>query len=80
MRELNGNEKYYYLNSSLPTNAQKVGYINAGDVMLYGNSCLVIFYESFATSYSYTKIGHINNSEELKVSLGSGDIEVVWHL
>ena len=39
--------------------------INVGDVMLYGNNCLVVFYKSFDTSYSYTKIGHINNLPDL---------------
>ncbi len=65
MNELNGNEKYVYLNNALPTNSYNPKYINAGDVMLYGNNCLVIFYKSFDTSYSYTKIGHIDNLPNL---------------
>ena len=65
MNELNGNEKYFYLDSSLPTNSSNPKHINSGDVMLYGNNCLVIFYKSFDTSYSYTKIGHIDNLDNL---------------
>ncbi len=65
MNELNGNEKYVYLDTSLPTNSQNIEQINKGDVMLYGNNCLVIFYQSFKTSYSYTKIGHIDNLPNL---------------
>ena len=65
MSELNGNEKYVYLDKSLPTNPSNPKQINAGDVMLYGNNCLVIFYKSFETSYSYTKIGHIDNLPDL---------------
>ena len=65
MNELNGNEKYIYLDNTLPTNSYNPNRINAGDVMLYGNNCLVIFYKSFDTSYSYTKIGHIDNLEDL---------------
>ena len=65
MSELNGNEKYIYLDTSLPTNASNPKRINAGDVMLYGDNCLVIFYASFNTSYSYTKIGHIENLPNL---------------
>ncbi len=65
MKELNGNEKYAYLDSKLPTNVFNPKRINAGDVMLYGDDCLVIFYKSFDTSYSYTKMGHIDNLPNL---------------
>lgn len=65
MSELNGNEKYVYMNDLFLTSSIKPKHINAGDVMLYGNNCLVIFYKSFDTSYSYTKIGHINNLPNL---------------
>lgn len=64
MNELNGNEKYAYLNNNLPANPNNYK-INAGDVMLYGDDCLVIFYKSFDTTYNYTKIGHINNLPNL---------------
>ena len=72
MSELNGNEKYIYLDFSLPTNPYNPEHINRGDIMLYGNNCLVIFYKSFDTPYSYTKIGHIDNLSEL----GNGNITV----
>ena len=72
MNELNGNEKYIYLDTKLPTNSSNPKRINAGDVMLYGDNCLVIFYKSFDTSYSYTKIGHIDNL----TNLGNGSISV----
>lgn len=72
MQELNGNEKYVYLDKSLPTSSSNPRRINAGDVMLYGNNCLVIFYKSFDTSYSYTKIGHIDDLG----NLGNGSISV----
>ena len=65
MNELNGNEKYIYLDTTLPTNTTNYKTINAGDIMLYGNNCLVIFYKTFDTNYSYTKIGHIDNLEDL---------------
>ena len=65
MEELNGNEKYIYLDTNLPTDSYNPKTINKGDVMLYGNNCLVIFYKSFNTPYSYTKIGHIDNLDDL---------------
>ena len=76
MDELNENEKYCYLDTSLPTNSAKVGKINKGDIMLYTSNCLVLFYDSFETSYSYTKIGYIEDVEGLKEALGSGNVQI----
>lgn len=76
MKELNGNEKYYYFDEHLPRNASLVNKINVGDIMLFGDNCLVIFYQSFATSYSYTKLGKIDNPDSLAEVLGSGNIKV----
>ncbi len=76
MNELNGNEKYHYLNSSLPTAAYQTGTIHAGDLMLYGNNCVVLFYETFNTSYSYTRLGAIDNPSGLASALGSGNASV----
>ena len=76
MKELNGNEKYHYLDKSLPSAPAKVGNITQGDVMLYEDNCIVIFYKSFSTSYSYTKIGHINDTADLEQALGEGSVNV----
>ena len=72
MNELNGNEKYAYMDNSLFTNSYDPKHIEKGDVMLYGDNCLVIFYKSFDTNYHYTKIGHIDNLN----NLGNGSITV----
>jgi hypothetical protein len=76
MNELNGNEKYHYLSASLPTAAYQPGTIHAGDLMLYGNNCVVLFYETFNTSYSYTRLGAIDDPSGLASALGSGDVSV----
>ena len=47
MQELNGNEKYVYMNYELSSNSSHIKTIKAGDIMLYGNNCLVIFYKTF---------------------------------
>ena len=65
MEELNGNEKYIYLASSFPVNATKPKHIEKGDIMLFDSSCIVIFYKSFNTDYEYTRIGHIDNLDNL---------------
>ena len=76
MDELNGNEKYYYMDSSLPTDSKRVEKIKTGDIMLYGSDCLVIFYDSFSTPYSYTRIGKIDNPDSLKSVVGKNSIEI----
>lgn len=77
MSELNGNEKYYYLDESLPTASQYYSTINAGDLMLYGNSCIVLFYGQ-AGGYSYTRLGKLKGTEGLASAVGSGSINVTF--
>lgn len=76
MSDLNGNEKYKYLSYDLPTKEKKVRKIKAGDIMLYGDDCLVVFYKSFKTSYKYTKVGKITNTKGLKKAAGKGKVTV----
>lgn len=80
MGELNGNEKYYYLPQNLPTNSQNVYKINTGDLMLYGNNCLVLFYESLSTNYSYTKLGEVKNVVGLANALGRGTATISFSI
>ncbi|MDX2305301.1 MAG: cyclophilin-like fold protein [Microscillaceae bacterium] len=80
MTELNGNEKYYDLPNILPTNSSNPATIKNGDLMLYGSKTLVLFYKSFSTSYSYTKLGTIDDKTGLASALGSGDITVSLEL
>lgn len=80
MSDLNKNEKFYNFAAKLPTNASIGGNIQAGDLMLYGNNCLVLFYENFSTSYSYTKIGKIENVSALAAALGTGNVEIKYEL
>ena len=76
MDELNGNEKFYYFSESFPTQTERVSSIHAGDLKLYGSSCLVLFYESFFTSYSYTSLGYVENPGDLAEVLGTGSVHV----
>ena len=78
MTELNGNEKYFDLPNALPANASNPGTIQNGDLMLYGSNTLVLFYKIFSTSYSYTKIGRIENPSGLATALGSGNATVTF--
>ena len=76
MNELNGNEKYFDLSNDLPVNASNPGTIQTGDLMIYGSDTLVLFYKTFSTSYSYTRLGRIDNPEGLAAALGSGSVTV----
>lgn len=80
MNDLNANEKYHYLDSSLVTNSSNPRRINAGDIKLYGNNCLVVFYDSFNTSYSYTDLGEVDNVEGFISELGRGDVTMTFEL
>ncbi len=80
MSELNGNEKYYYMPDSLSMRSETPGQIQAGDLMLFGSDCLVLFYETFSTSYSYTPLGRIDNAEGLAEAVGRGSVEVTFEI
>jgi hypothetical protein len=78
MTELNGNEKYVRLASDLPDAATNPGTIRAGDLMLYGEDTLVLFYKTFSTSYRYTPIGRIDDVSGLAAALGTGEVTVTF--
>jgi hypothetical protein len=78
MNELNSNEKYFDFSASLPTNSSNPGTIQAGDLMLYGSRTLVLFYKSFPTSYSYTKLGRIDDTAGLLAVVGSGNVSIAF--
>lgn len=78
MSELNGNEKYRYLSKDFPTNEKRVKRVRAGDIMLYGSDCLVVFYKSFNTTYEYTKVGRITNPKGLKKAAGKKSVTVTF--
>ncbi|SNU05866.1 Ig-like domain (group 2) [Lachnospiraceae bacterium] len=80
MSELNGNEKYKYLSYELPKNAKQVKTIHAGDIMLYGTDCIVLFYKDFKTSYSYTRLGRITDPSGLEKAVKKGKIKVQFSI
>ena len=60
--------------------SESIDQIETGDLMLFGNNCLVLFYESFSTPYQYTKIGYIDNLKNIKNLVGSKDVKVTFQV
>jgi hypothetical protein len=78
MSELNGNEKHADLPKPLPANASRPGTIRNGDLMLYGADTLVVFYLTFQSSYSYTRLGRVDDPSDLPQALGPRAVRVVF--
>ncbi|MDX8336947.1 MULTISPECIES: cyclophilin-like fold protein [Cetobacterium] len=78
MSDLYNNEKYYHFSETFPTNQEQVENIKIGDIFLYRSNYLVIFYDNFKTSYSYTKLGQVNDISGFKEALGKRTIETIW--
>lgn len=80
MSEMGGYEKYHYLSESLPGSATNVGTTYEGDLMIWSGNCLVLFYTTRPTSYSYIRLGRIDNTAGLQQAVGSGNVQVRFEL
>lgn len=80
MKELNGNEKYVYLSEGFPAGPKRPARIHAGDLMLYGTDCIVLFYRDFSTAFRYTPLGRIEDPAGLAQAAGRGAARVTAEL
>ena len=78
MSELNGNEKHADLRTALPASASRPGTIRNGYLMLYGTNTVVVFYETFDSSYAYTRLGRVDDVADLPRALGRRGVRVVF--
>lgn len=80
VKELNGNEKYGIISKKIPSDRSYSGNIEVGDLMLYGDDCIVLFYKSFYTPYSYTKLGRVVEKDRLQKNISEADhnLEIIF--
>lgn len=76
MAELNGNEKHADLAEALPENPVRPGSLYAGDLMLYGDKTLVLFYSRFDSGYRYTPLGRVDNPAGLAQAVGNQSVSI----
>ncbi len=72
------NEDFADVQKAFRSNAQGVRLIAGRDIMLWGGNTLVVFYESFQSSYRYTKLGKIKNTAQLKNAVGAGKVTMTF--
>lgn len=77
MSDYSGFEKVGSLGTSLPTNNQQTT-TQSGDIVLYNGNQIVIFYGS--NSWSYTRLGRIDDLSGWEEALGGGDVTVTFSL
>ena len=73
--EYGGFEKVGELGFSLPTNDENIG-TNPGDIVLYQGDKISLFYGSH--SWSYTKLGKIDNVDSNKLKEVLGPVMLHW--
>ena len=77
MEELNGNEKYYFLPQKKFTVKETTpGQVKAGDLVLWQDNAVVLFYEGHRNTYAYTTLGAIDDPEGLAEAVGAGAVEI----
>nr|TSB51840.1 hypothetical protein FEE99_13370 [Pseudomonas sp. ef1] len=80
MSDLHSNEKYATVQPPLPTQPYRPGTIHNGDFLLYGDDTLVVFYQTFDSSYRYSRLGRIDRPQDLAEALGRGDVRLTFTL
>ena len=77
MEDYGGFEKVGDLGTSLPASNRRIT-TQTGDIVLYQGSQVVIFYGS--NTWSYTRLGHIEDLTSWEEALGGGDVSVTFSL
>lgn len=72
------NEKHAELPEPLTARSHAVGKIETGDIMLWQDQTIVVFYKSFHSAYRYTRLGKIEDVSELKKAVGEGNVHMTF--
>lgn len=77
LSDYSGFEKVGSLGSSLPTSNGNIT-ASEGDILLYNGNQIVVFYGS--NSWSYTRLGKIDDLSGWKEALGSGEVTITFSI
>lgn len=77
MSDYSGFEKVGSLGTNLPTSNQQTT-TQSGDIVLYNGNQIVIFYGT--NSWSYTRLGKVDDLTEWKEALDNGDVTVTFSI
>ncbi|MFV0481787.1 MAG: cyclophilin-like fold protein [Campylobacteraceae bacterium] len=80
MDEHGGFEKNYRLGKRLSGSSLSPDIIREGDLMIWSQSVLVLFYKEHSTFYSYIPLGRIDDTKRLEKALGRSSIKVKFEL
>lgn len=70
-------EKVGPLGTTLPRNDQQIT-TTAGDIILYQGSSITVYYAQ--NSWSFTRLGRIDDPSGLKEALGEGDVSITFSI
>lgn len=76
MTDLHDNEKKFDLPMKLPANPSRPGTIRTGDLLLWGDHTVVVFYMTFDSPYSYTRLGRVSDPSGLAQALCPDSVRV----
>lgn len=65
---------YHYFGKALPTKEEDIHLKRAGDIMLFGANCLVIFTRDVESPYLYTRLGRVDDLAELSKAIGENNL------
>lgn len=77
MEDYNSNEKKFDFTTPFPTAIETIDTIYEGDILLWGDRTLVLFYKTFNTPYRYTRIGKVDDPSGLSKAVGIKNVLVL---